>query len=255
MKKRGNVKSITIACMVFAILTCCGMTDARAVGEVDNALYARLLAAHVTDGVVDYAGLKGDEKTLAAYLSVLNRVDTARLGETELFAFHINAYNACTLAFVLTGYPGITSIKELGTLFRNPWKKRVCPVGGTLRTLDEIEHEILRPRFRDPRIHFAVNCASKGCPPLRSSPYTGENLDAELDEVTSAFINDPERNRLTGRDLYVSRIFSWYAEDFDDDIVGFFLRYARGDLKERLERLKDDVTIHYLSYDWLLNGK
>jgi hypothetical protein len=121
--------------------------------------------------------------------------------------------------------------------------------------LDDIEHKILRPRFKDPRVHFAVNCASKGCPPLRSEPYYGSTLEQQLDEVTRGFINDQGRNRLEDQTLYVSRIFKWFSKDFDNDVVGFFAKYAESDLKERLIAGGGKIRVTYLDYDWSLNGE
>ena len=121
--------------------------------------------------------------------------------------------------------------------------------------MDQIEHGILRPRFKDPRVHFAINCAAKGCPPLRSVPYEGTNLDQQLDEMAAAFINDPSRNRLERNTLYASRIFDWFEEDLGGDIIGFFLKYARDGLKKNLERQREDIKIRHLDYDWTLNGK
>ena len=122
-------------------------------------------------------------------------------------------------------------------------------------TLDQIENDILRPRFADPRVHFAINCASRSCPPLKSEPYRGDVLDQQLTEVTEAFINDPDRNRLEGSTLYVSKIFKWYSGDFNDDIVGFFIKYAGGALREKLRKNRKGIKVKYLDYDWSLNGK
>ncbi len=169
-------------------------------------------------------------------------------------AFYINAYNAWTIKLILGAYPGVRSIKDLGTLFKSPWKKRIARVDGRTLTLDQIEHDILRPQFRDPRIHFAINCAAKSCPPLRSQPYTAEQLDAQLDEMAAAFINDPKNNYLEGDRLYVSAIFKWFAEDFDNDVVGFFKKYATGHLKSGLEGGQDRIRVKHLDYDWSLNG-
>lgn len=206
---------------------------AISVASVDNHLYAELLGKYVHNGAVDYQGLKKEEGKLDRYLKVLEEADTKALPRKERFAFYINAYNAWTIRLILSAYPGIKSIKDLGTLFKSPWKKKIARIDGDVITLDNIEHDILRPRFKDPRIHFAVNCASKSCPPLRSEPYRGDVLDQQLTEMTKAFINDPERNRLQGNTLYVSSIFKWYSEDFNEDIVGFFTKYARGELREK----------------------
>jgi len=222
---------------------------------VDHRIYGELLKKYVKNGAVDYQGFKNEQGRLDAYLRGLEAVDPERLSRDEQFAFYVNAYNAWTIRLILTGYPGINSIKDLGSLFKSPWKKEICRINGKVLTLDEIEHDILRPRFKDPRVHFAVNCASKGCPPLLSEPYEGRLLDQQLNQVTRAFINDPERNRLEGRTLFVSRIFKWFSEDFNDDVVGFFLKYAQGELREKLEQGREKIQVEYLDYDWSLNGK
>ncbi|MBW1888522.1 MAG: DUF547 domain-containing protein [Deltaproteobacteria bacterium] len=222
---------------------------------VDHSLYADLLARYVRSGVVDYRGFKNEETKLDQYLRVLEKTDTNKLQRNEQFAFYINAYNAWTIKLTLSDYPGIKSLKDLGSLFKSPWKKRICRIDGDIITLDDIEHKILRPRFKDPRVHFAINCAAKSCPPLRSEPYRGGELDQQLDEMTRAFINDFESNRLEDHTLYISKIFKWFEDDFNKDVVGFFLRYAGGDLKKQLEANRDRIRIKYLDYDWSLNGR
>ena len=132
--------------------------------------------------------------------------------------------------------------------------KTIALINGKVLTLDSIEHEILRAQFKDPRVHFAVNCASKSCPPLISEPYEGSTLDRQLDDATRAFINDPKSNYLKDTKLYVSRIFKWFSEDFNDDVLGFFLKYAEGDFKKHLEEKKAKLKVVYLSYNWSLNG-
>ena len=230
-------------------------TTALAVQKVDHGLYAGLLKKYVKNGVVDYAGFKKEETRLNQYLSTLEKTDVKALPRNEQFAFYINAYNAWTIKLILTGYPGVKSIKDLGSFFKSPWKKKIARIDGNVITLDDIEHNILRPRFKDPRVHFAINCAAKSCPPLRSGQYRGDELDQQLNEMTSAFINDPSRNRLEGNKLYVSKIFDWFEEDFKGDIPGFFLKYAKGGLKERLEARGEKIRVEYLDYDWSLNGK
>ncbi len=222
---------------------------------VDNSIFADLLKKYVKDGVVDYAGFKKDESRLDAYLKVLEELNIGTLDRDAQFAFYVNAYNAWTIKLILSGYPGVESIKDLGSVFKSPWKKKIVRIDGDLVTLDHVEHEILRPRFKDARVHFAINCASKGCPPLFTEPYQGDILGQQLDAVTDAFLNDPDYNRLDGNTLYVSRIFKWFKEDFNKDIVGFFLKYAKGPLKEGLEAGKGSIKIKYLDYDWSLNGK
>jgi hypothetical protein len=230
------------------------IAPALSIANVDHSLYAELLNKYVKDGFVDYQGLSEEEAKLDRYLKVLEETETKMLPRNEQFAFYINAYNAWTIKLILSGYPGIKSIKDLGSLFKSPWTKKIARIDGDVITLDRIEHDILRSRFKDPRIHFAVNCASKSCPPLRSQPYQGDVLDQQLTEMTEAFINDPERNRPQGNTLYVSKIFKWYSEDFNDDIVGFFMKYARGELLEALKKNQTEIKVKYLDYDWSLNG-
>ena len=135
---------------------------------VDNSIWALLLEKYVKTGVVNYQGFKTDEESLNQYLKVLEKIDPDTLSTNEQFAFYVNAYNAWTIKLILSGYPGIKSIKDLGSLFKTPWKKKICRIDGDIITLDDIEHKIIRPRFKDPRVHFAINCASKSCPPLIS---------------------------------------------------------------------------------------
>jgi len=223
--------------------------------KVDHSLLGELLAKYVHAGEVDYAGFKADEEKLDRYLRQLEDVRPQDLSRNEQLAFYINAYNAYTIKLVLTGYPNIKSIKDLGTLWRSPWKKDFVRLEGRTMTLDDIEHGIIRPRFQDPRIHFAVNCAARSCPPLIPEPYRGDTLDEQLDGVTRAFVNNPERNYLKGDTLHVSRIFDWYGEDFKEGIVAFFIQYGSADLQRAILGIGDRLKIRYLSYDWSLNGK
>ncbi len=244
--------------MQFALLSCfllVGLvTYSWSEKAVDNSLYGELLGKYVKEGVVDYRGLKSEEGKLDQYLDLLNQTNPDELARNEQLALYINAYNAYTLKLILKNYP-VDSIKDIGGWFKGPWKISFCKIGGKTFTLDEIEHEIIRPRFKDPRVHFAVNCASKGCPPLISEPYEASILDQQLDANTRSFLNDPERNRLEGNKLSVSKIFKWFGEDFGGDVVAFFLKYAEEDLKNRLSAKRDQIKIAYLHYDWSLNGK
>ena len=223
--------------------------------SVNNNLYAYLLKQYVKNDRVDYEGFKKDEVKLDQYLNLLEKTDSKKLSRNEQFAFYINAYNAWIIKLVLSGYPGIKSIKDLGSFFQSPWKKKLCRIDGKTLTLDDIEHKILRPRFQDPRVHFAINCASKSCPPLLSDPYRGSILDQQLDSSTRVFINDLTRNNFDGETLHVSKIFKWFSGDFKDDVIVFFLKYADTSLKQALLSKRGEIIIEYLDYDWSLNGK
>ncbi|MFZ7124594.1 MAG: DUF547 domain-containing protein [Desulfobacterales bacterium] len=239
---------IMAAAAVFAV------TAAAAAAEVDHSAFGSLLREHLHGSLADYDGFKRDEALLDTYLDHLAAVEVGQLPANEQFAFYVNAYNAWTIKLILTGWPGVESIKELGSLFRSPWKKNFVRLRSGMVSLDHIEHEILRPRFQDPRVHFAVNCASIGCPPLYPEPFTAERLDAQLDDATRSFINDPGYNRLENGTLFVSSIFKWYAEDFEGGVLPFFLKYADGPLREALEARKESIVIDYLDYDWSLNA-
>ncbi len=221
---------------------------------VDNTIFNDLLKNHVNNGEVDYVGFKADESIIDKYLKILEDVAPDKLSRNEQLAFYINAYNAWTIKLVLSGYPGIKSIKDLTTWPNTPWEKKICRINDKVITLDNIEHDILRPQFKDPRIHFAVNCASKGCPKLRPEAYQGSIIDKQLDGDVKNFINDPKRNHLEGEKLYVSKIFKWFTNDFDNDIVGFVLKYAKNDLKKRLLSKQNRVKVRFLDYDWTLNS-
>ncbi len=221
---------------------------------VDHSIFGELLKSHTKDGQVNYQGFKADEAKLERYLGVLAEVDPQSLNRSEQMAFYINAYNAWTIKLILTDYPGVKSIKDLGTLFQSPWKKKFVKLNGKAVSLDHIEHDILRPQFKDPRIHFAVNCASKSCPPLLDEPYTGTDLQQQLDGVTKSFINDPKSTFIKGDKLYVSKIFKWFGEDFDNDVLGFVKSHAQGTFAEQIGNGGGKLKVKYLDYDWSLNS-
>lgn len=225
-----------------------------AADTIDHAVFGDLLSKYVKNGRVDYAGFKADQVKLDQYLSSLEKIDPETLTRNEQFAFYINAYNAWTIKLVLTGYPGLKSIKDLGSILQSPWSKEFVRINGKTLTLDDIEQKILRPRFKDPRVHFAINCASKSCPPLNSEPYRGATLDAQLDKATRDFVNGSKNYRLDGDSLWISSIFKWYAEDFNNDPAGFCLKYAEASLKQALDERDKRLQVKYLDYDWSLNG-
>lgn len=229
-----------------------------AITENTTPLYGELLQQYVKDGQVDYSGFKKKEARLDAYLEYLAATDPAQMADKDRFAFYVNAYNAYTIKLILKNFKNNrppASIKDIGSFFSKPWSIKFVIIGGKTYTLDNIEHDILRPTFKDPRVHFAVNCASKSCPPLISEPYSGEKLDQQLDASTSAFINNNQENRLEGTTLYISSIFKWFKEDFQNNPIVFFEKYAKGDLKKELAAQKGRIRVKYLDYDWSLNGK
>ena len=254
MNKRKEYSIATSSLCAHVILACLIIMSSAAWAAPDHGLFSELLATYNRDGHVNYAGLKTAESRLDAYLKGLSGIDPAVLPPADRFAFYVNAYNAWTIKLILSGYPGIESIKDLGSLFKSPWKRKFVNIHGEQVSLDHIEHDILRPQFMDPRVHFAVNCASIGCPPLYPEAFVGSRLDQQLNTATRRFINDPRYNRLKGNTLYVSKIFKWFKEDFNQDIIAFFEQYASGELKEEIMARKAKLKIEYLDYDWGLNG-
>lgn len=249
-----NQPLIVAAAVFITAAVAGGLTAGSAFAEPpDHSIFDNLLKHHVTGGVVDYKGLKRQEARLDRYLDLMETIKPEGLADKDRFAFYVNLYNAWTIKLILTGYPDVESIKDMGSLFRSPWKKKIVRMHGETVTLDYVEHEVLRPDFKDPRVHFAINCAAKSCPPLRSEAYRGNILNEQLNDSTIAFINDPQENYLEGNTLYVSRIFDWFEEDFNG-VRRFVRHYARGDLKTKLQRLGNKVRVRHLDYDWSLNG-
>lgn len=222
-------------------------------GEPDNRIWAGLLARHVQGKLVDYAGFKRDEALLDKYLAVLEAANPEAMSREARFAYYINVYNAWTIKLILTRWPNLESIKDFGTLFRSPWKIELVKLQGQTKPLDWVEHEVLRPRFKDARVHFAINCASKGCPPLINEPYEAARLNEQLDRVTRATMSDPAATRLEGETLYVISVFDWFSGDFPEGAPAFVKRFAEPDLAKRLEILGDRVKVRFIDWDWKLN--
>ncbi|MFN7664895.1 MAG: DUF547 domain-containing protein [Inhella sp.] len=208
---------------------------------------------------LDYRGMASQRKVLQSYLAGLSAVPLATYQawpRTAQMAHLINAYNAFTVELILSRYPALSSIKDVGSLLRSPWKRKWVPLLGQTLSLDEIEHERLRPVFRDPRIHFAVNCASIGCPMLREEAYLADRLDAQLDQQTDRFLRDRTRNRVENGVLWVSKIFDWYADDFGPRLstwLGGRAALLSDKPAEQQAIAAEALPIRFLDYDWALN--
>jgi hypothetical protein len=257
--------------LLLALTALLASVPAHAELDRTHAAWTALLAKHVTledpDGRtsrVDYAAFARDRAALRGYLAALARVTSAEfaaLPRTDRIAFWINAYNAATVELILSEYPKHGSIRDYGSLLRGPWKKPFVRLLGETLTLDEIEHERLRgPRgYGEPRIHFAVNCASIGCPMLREEAYTGAKLEAQLEQQTVRFLSDRSRNRADAGSgvLVLSPIFDWYREDFaGGDLPRFLARYASAlgvDEPGRRRFAEREWNIAFGEYDWRLN--
>lgn len=217
---------------------------------------------------MNYAGMAKDRAALKAYLDSLSKVSQAEFAawsKPQRMAFLINAYNAFTVEKILTRYPDIKSIWDFGKIFGNPFKDKFFTLLGEPSYLDRIEHETLRKpgAYDEPRVHFAVNCASIGCPMLREEAYVAERLEQQLEEQAQRFLSDRTRNRLgpEGK-LEVSKIFDWFKEDWTSGYQGigsreqFFAKYAKllaDDPRGQALAAGGKAPITFLDYDWTLN--
>lgn len=203
-----------------------------------------LLSKYVdATGNVNYKGLKTEESTLDAYLKNLAEAPPSESsGRSEKLVYYINLYNAATVKLILENYP-VNSIKDLN----KPWEKKWVRVGEKTISLATIEHKILR-KLDEPRIHFAINCASYSCPRLLNRAYTLEKLEQDLEEVTREFVNDEKRNKIGSEEAEISAIFKWYKSDFtrNTSLADYINRYS--DIK-----IGPGTKIKYLKYDWSLN--
>jgi Protein of unknown function, DUF547 len=240
----------------------------------DHSAFDALLKKHVVlvDGgkatKVNYGNFAKDRAQLKSYLESLSKVSAAEYkgwNKNTQLAFLINAYNAYTIELILTKYPDLKSIKELGSTFTNPWKKKFFTLLGEEKHLDDIEHGMIRADgvFNEPRIHFVVNCASIGCPALRNEAIAADKLEVQLEDSTKKFLADRSRNRIKDGELQVSNIFKWYGKDFERGWKGytslnqFFIKYADvlADNAESKQALQDGkLKTSYLDYDWNLNA-
>ncbi|MGE3975319.1 MAG: DUF547 domain-containing protein [Bdellovibrionales bacterium] len=239
----------------------------------DHAQWDKFLKKYVTvnNGVslVDYEAIKKNRRELDSYTESLQTIagtEFSGLSENERLAFLINAYNALTIQLIIDNYPGIKSIKDIRPSFslsnptRSPWKIKFFKLFMEEHSLDDIEHEMIRKKFKEPRIHFAVVCASKGCPPLRFEAYLADKLDMQLTEATKAFLKNGVYNRFDANEntLYLSSIFKWYGDDFvrtHGSVKSFVAPYIAKTPDESRLIQNDKVKIKFLDYDWSLNSK
>jgi hypothetical protein len=238
-------------------------TLAMSAAEFDRsfAKLQRALDKHVRDGRVNYSALKANPAELNAALDEMAAVTKAEFDgwpQSQQIAFLINLHNASTLRLILDHYP-LKSIKDTGTILRGPFKQPVVRLFGETTTLDHVEHQMLRRNYREPRIHFALVCAAKSCPPLRSEAYVSERLDAQLDDQGRLFLGDKEKNRYDSKEgaLYLSPIFKWFRKDFErksGSVVKFVTPYFPADARSKIETAKS-LNIRYTDYDWLLNDQ
>ncbi len=270
MRPRSNPwRAAAVALVAAVAIAALGAAVARPVradepeaGRVDHTAWTTLLGRHVDDrGLVDYAGWKrSDVPALKTYLDSLRRVDPAKLADDhERMAFWINAYNAHTIEFMISKWP-TDSIRDHTARFFgfNVWEDYPLRVAGRNYSLEEIEHEVLRP-MGEPLIHLGLNCASMGCPRLRNEAYTGERLIEQLTGDLQAMLADPTKFEIDRDDatVHISKIFSWFEDDWGGserrilDWIG--ARAESEDVKRFLART--DIDVDYKSYDWAVNAQ
>lgn len=240
--------------------------------DASTATWDALLKKHVKwlpdnkQSRVDYAGFAADRQALQKVLadwSALTPAAFAAMGRDAQMAFLINAYNGFTVELILTKYPDLKSIKDIGSLFQSPWKNAFFTLLGEKHHLDWIEHEQLRPKYNDPRVHGAVNCASIGCPALRPEAFTAAKLEAQLDDGMLRFMADRTRNRYADGKLQINMIFKWFREDFEkghkglhklDDLTARYADQLADSPADREKIKAKNVPITHLDYDWSLNA-
>jgi len=212
---------------------------------VSHADFNALLQKHVENGLVNYAGFKADGAKFDAYLDYLsnNAPSTSDKSKSAL-AFWMNAYNAFTIKLIVDNLP-VASIRDLHN--GKPWDKKWITIGGKSYSLNNIEHDIIRPVFIEPRIHFAIVCAAKSCPPLDNKAFTADTVDSHLESLTKSFINNSKFNTITADKVIITPIMDWYGKDFGN-VLAFVQKYAN-------TSIGDKAKVKFTAYDWSLNGQ
>ncbi len=235
-----------LCCFMIVFFTCKNTSFAEF--ENIHAPYDALLKRHVHEGRVDYVTLKKQRAPLDGYiqsLAQIRQVDFDKWTKDAQLAYLINFYNAVTLQLVINNYP-IKSLKEVGSMFKGAWDQPVVPLFGENRTLEALEHSMIRKHFTDPRINMALTDASKGAPPLRSEAYVSKKLQKQFDNQSKMYLQSPAGMRVDMRNstVHLSSVFDWYAKDFSS-VLDFVRKYTGENLKY--------FKIVYIDYDWHLN--
>ena len=270
---RLAIFTFLIASLAIAIAGCSApkaeLYDGPIVGELqsgwddgdesfDHEVYEELLQAHVDSesGTVDYAALQQEEEKLDSYLSAIADVDVSTLPKNEQLALLINAYNAYTLKLIAENYP-LDSIRDISS----PWTTERYEVGGHTLSLDGIEHNLIRPLFLDPRIHFAVNCAAIDCPHLAEFAFTGDKIDEQLRERTEAILSNEKFLRVENDILHLPKVMDWYSDDFLSEsfqghastLPEYVAPFTTDEVRQFIENHDGDPPTRFLDYDWGLN--
>ncbi|SOE20399.1 Protein of unknown function, DUF547 [Spirosomataceae bacterium TFI 002] len=257
-----QIKTSLIAILFLSTLLSCFAIESptSSAAPISHEIWDGLLKKHVSaTGYVDYGGFAKDQASLKKYLDMVSSNAPAKSWSTnEKLAYWINAYNAFTVQLILDNADQkITSIKDIGSKIKipfvnTPWDVKFIKIGGKEMDLNNIEHGIIRKEFSEPRIHFALVCAAKSCPPLRNEAFVASKLSAQLDDQGVKFINDPSKNKITNANsAQLSKLLDWYGGDFKKGgktVIDWVNKYSK-------TKLKSDASISYLEYYWPLNGK
>jgi len=224
-------------------------TFSFAAGQPDHSILDRLLNKYVSSaGKVNYKGLKTKMDTLDAYLLELKaHAPASDWTKNDKKAYYINAYNAYTLKLVLTKYP-VASVKDISFSGKDLWSTKLVKLGENVYTLGQVENDLLR-KMGDPRIHFAINCASYSCPKIWNYAYTAANVSSQMDKLTKAYINDVKHNIITENKIKISQLFEWYAADFvtpEHTLIQYLNKYST-------IQIAANAKVEYLPYNWSLN--
>ncbi len=282
---KSNYFTIIFFCLVFLLLSCsprnfvrkneffrnlfypeeleAGFSKGDGLGEntagesFDNTDYAYLLDKYVDENsMVDYIGIETEENMLDRYIEDIAKADYENLSRYEKLSLLINSYNAFTLKLIIQN-PGIDSIKDIPSGKR--WDNNVWDIAGEKVTLSDLEHKRIRGEFGEPKIHFALVCASTSCPQLRKVPFEGNKLKEQLDDQARQFFSVKRNFKWSPdkKELYLSEILDWFRFDFAETemgVVDYSLKYIDTEKADEIESVRDSIKIKYVSYDWSLNG-
>ncbi|MCZ6673853.1 MAG: DUF547 domain-containing protein [Verrucomicrobia bacterium] len=241
---------------LLASFYCLLLTAEVALAKFDHSLFDEILKTHVKSGLVNYVALKED-KRLENYLALLSEADLALLDtREEKMAFWINAYNAYTLKLIVAHYPTASILDIPHKKYESPWEIPLAKVAGQTHTLDHIENGILRVKFPDSRIHYALVCAARSCPQLRSEAYTEERLYDQMNEQGTWFMENRNSFDLKTRTMNLSKVFEWYAVDFGEDAsetLRTIAPFTNPSIRESIEKNSKAWKITFSEWDWRLN--
>lgn len=254
----------------FTILILLFMSSSNLIAS-ESQNYNEYLNKYVSFGVVDYKEMKSEVQILDKYLAMNASISSNEFlswSNDRQLAFYFNIYNAATIKLILDNYP-ISTIKDIGSFFKGPWKQKVVNIFGKKYTLDELEHDLLRKEYDEARLHMALVCAAKGCPPLRSEIYTSDNLNQQLNDQAAQFLKNKDNFKIDKKSkiVYFSSIFKWYGDDFiskylpvsgfeglskkERAVANFCIVYLNQEDREYIKA--GGYNVKYLKYDWALN--